>query len=109
LQPRPIETSDPSHSLQAVGCRPKTKNPLIACLGRARVGSQRVYRFSLLTLLFSGVLPHFTLPKALLVQVLQNFTFFAVSSREPRNRQWFARMTIFINPIGVGEPVARPR
>ena len=33
----------------------KTKNPLIACLGRARVGNQWVYRFSLLTLLFSGV------------------------------------------------------
>ena len=33
----------------------KRKNPLIACLGRARVGNQWVYRFSLLTLLFSGV------------------------------------------------------
>ncbi len=31
------------------------KNPLITCLGRARVGNQWVYRFSLLTLLFSGV------------------------------------------------------
>jgi hypothetical protein len=32
-----------------------TKNPLDACLGRARVSIQWVYRFSLLTLLFSGV------------------------------------------------------
>ena len=33
----------------------KLKNPPEACLGRARVSIRWVYRFSLLTLLFSGV------------------------------------------------------
>jgi len=35
---------------------PPRKNPPITCLGRARVGNQWVYRFSLLTLLFSGAM-----------------------------------------------------
>jgi len=34
----------------------RRKNPPITCLGRARVGNQWVYRFSLLTLLFSGAM-----------------------------------------------------
>src|ERR1700733_14642677 len=32
------------------------KNPSVVCLGRARVDNRWVYRFSLLTLLFSGVI-----------------------------------------------------
>jgi hypothetical protein len=67
------------------GCshKPKTKSPLIACLGRARVGNQRAYRFSLLTLLFSGVDKHFNSAKPCVFRVLQNFTL-------KRERQKFA-------------------
>jgi hypothetical protein len=32
------------------------KNPPVVCLGRARVDNRWAYRFSLLTLLFSGVI-----------------------------------------------------